>query len=65
MTVQHQMNFDTGRAEVFAGRVAEMLDAGAAAAMMSLGHRLGLFETLASRMSVFTNKPSRLSRAVQ
>lgn len=49
MTVQHQMNFDTGRAEVFAGRVAEMLDAGAAAAMMSLGHRLGLFETLSSR----------------
>ncbi|MEQ9488381.1 MAG: class I SAM-dependent methyltransferase [Alphaproteobacteria bacterium] len=38
---------DTDKAEAFAERVGEMLDAGAAAAMISLGHRLGLFNTLA------------------
>ncbi|MFC6689420.1 class I SAM-dependent methyltransferase [Jhaorihella thermophila] len=48
MNVQKRHEFDTAAAEAFAGRVADMLDAGAAAAMMSLGHRLGLFETLAS-----------------
>lgn len=47
MAVQKKPDFDTDRAEAFAERVAELLNAGAAAAMMSLGHRLGLFETLA------------------
>lgn len=49
MSVEEKTEFDTSRAEAFAGRVADLLDAGAAAAMMSLGHRLGLFETLAHR----------------
>jgi SAM-dependent methyltransferase len=49
MTVLHPTPaFDTAQAEAFAGRVGAMLDAGAAAAMMSVGHRLGLFDTLAS-----------------
>ena len=39
--------FDTLAAEAFAERLGEMLDAGAAAAMISVGHRLGLFDVLA------------------
>lgn len=38
---------DTAKAEAFAGKVGEILDHGAAAAMMSLGHRLGLFDVMA------------------
>lgn len=38
---------DTQAAERFAGRVGEVLDAGAVAVMMSLGHRTGLFITMA------------------
>jgi SAM-dependent methyltransferase len=38
---------DTQAAERFAGRVGEVLDAGAVAVMMSLGHRTGLFSTMA------------------
>jgi len=49
MTTLEKLPFDTDRAEAFAGRVGDMLDAGAAAAMMALGHRLGLFDTLAGR----------------
>lgn len=49
MTILERPNLDTDRAEAFAGRVGDMLDAGAAAAMMALGHRLGLFDTLAGR----------------
>ena len=47
MAALEKTGFDTDRAEAFASRMAELLDAGAAATMMSLGHRLGLFETLA------------------
>ncbi len=43
--------FATARAEAFCERIAAMLDAGAAATMISLGHRLGLFDTLAARGS--------------
>ncbi|WP_027132782.1 class I SAM-dependent methyltransferase [Geminicoccus roseus] len=39
--------FDAALAERFAGQVAQMLDQGAAAAMMSIGHRLGLFDRMA------------------
>lgn len=39
---------DEAAAEAFAGRVAGLLDAGATAVMMSIGHRLGLFDTLAA-----------------
>ena len=49
MTALEELPFDTDRAEAFAGRVGNMLDAGAAAAMMALGHRLGLFDTLVGR----------------
>jgi 2-polyprenyl-3-methyl-5-hydroxy-6-metoxy-1,4-benzoquinol methylase len=38
---------DTQAAERFAGRVGEVLDAGAVAVMISLGHRTGLFNTMA------------------
>ncbi len=38
---------DQTKAESFAGRVAGMLDAGAVAVMTSIGHRLGLFDTMA------------------
>ncbi len=47
MTIMGQTDYDTERAEAFAGRIVGMLDAGAAAAMLSLGHRLGLFDALA------------------
>jgi hypothetical protein len=38
---------DYDAAEAFAERVGTMLDAGATAAIMSLGHRLGLFDKMA------------------
>lgn len=38
---------DQAKAETFAGRIAGMLDAGAIAMMTSIGHRLGLFDTMA------------------
>jgi 2-polyprenyl-3-methyl-5-hydroxy-6-metoxy-1,4-benzoquinol methylase len=40
---------DPAAAEAFAGRVSTIIDHGAIAVMMSIGHRLGLFETLAGR----------------
>ncbi len=40
--------FDHHAAEAFAGRVGDLLNPGAAAAMLSLGHRLGLLDTLAT-----------------
>jgi SAM-dependent methyltransferase len=43
-------NIEAGAtAEAFAGNVATIIDHGAIAVMMSIGHRLGLFETLAGR----------------
>jgi SAM-dependent methyltransferase len=39
--------FDQQAAEAFAGRAGEILNAGAIAVMMSIGHRLGLFQVLA------------------
>jgi 2-polyprenyl-3-methyl-5-hydroxy-6-metoxy-1,4-benzoquinol methylase len=39
---------DQPRAEAFMGRVAEILDAGAVASMMSIGHRTGLFDVMAT-----------------
>lgn len=47
MTILETPSFDMAHAEAFAGRIGGLLDAGAAAAMMSIGHRLGLFDTLA------------------
>lgn len=38
---------DQARAEAFAGTVATVLDQGAVAVMLSVGHRLGLFDTMA------------------
>jgi 2-polyprenyl-3-methyl-5-hydroxy-6-metoxy-1,4-benzoquinol methylase len=40
---------DMAKAEAFAEQVGGMLDAGAGAAMISVGHRLGLFDMLAGR----------------
>ena len=39
--------YDANRAEVFAGRMLETLNSAAIAVMMSVGHRTGLFDTLA------------------
>jgi 2-polyprenyl-3-methyl-5-hydroxy-6-metoxy-1,4-benzoquinol methylase len=39
--------FDTLRAEEFAGRMLEILNGGALGLMVSIGHRTGLFDTLA------------------
>jgi 2-polyprenyl-3-methyl-5-hydroxy-6-metoxy-1,4-benzoquinol methylase len=55
MTAMHTHPFDIDRAEAFAGRVGAFLDSGAAAAMISVGHRLGLFDTLAERASPATS----------
>ena len=43
-----QPRFDNDRAALFQGNVAETLNQGAVAAMMSVGHRLGLFDALAN-----------------
>lgn len=42
-----QTGFDRARAEAFAERVGEAIDHAALAGMTALGHRLGLFDTLA------------------
>ena len=39
--------YDTARSEAFAGRMLEMLNAGALMVMTSVGHRAGLFDALA------------------
>ena len=49
MTVMETHALDMARAETFAEKVGGMLDAGASAAMISIGHRLGLFDTLAGQ----------------
>jgi 2-polyprenyl-3-methyl-5-hydroxy-6-metoxy-1,4-benzoquinol methylase len=40
-------DYDDARAEAFAGRMLDMLNAGALTVMVSVGHRTGLFDTLA------------------
>jgi len=40
--------FDQGAAEAFASRMAQIIDSGAAAIMMSIGHRTGLFDLMAT-----------------
>jgi SAM-dependent methyltransferase len=40
--------FDPDQAEAFMARVGDMLDAGAVANMMSIGHRTGLFDVMAA-----------------
>ena len=40
-------NFDPDRAEDFAGTIAETINAGAIAVMLSIGHRTGLFDLMA------------------
>jgi SAM-dependent methyltransferase len=47
-TVTETTAFDPAAAEAFAGRVGHMLDAGAAAVMMAIGHRTGLFDVMAA-----------------
>jgi 2-polyprenyl-3-methyl-5-hydroxy-6-metoxy-1,4-benzoquinol methylase len=47
-------DFQNDAAEAFAARMAGVIDNGALAVMISIGHRLGLFETLARR-SAFTS----------
>ncbi len=48
LTRDASLPFDPARAEAFGARVVETLNGGALALMMSLGHRAGLFETLAA-----------------
>lgn len=40
--------FDPAAAEAFAGRIGSVLDSGAVAVMLSIGHRAGLFDVLAA-----------------
>lgn len=47
MSVLEHNAYDTASAETFAERLGGILNAGATAAMMALGHRLGLFDALA------------------
>ncbi|MCP4383847.1 MAG: transcriptional regulator, partial [Hyphomicrobiales bacterium] len=49
MSVAHAVtqSFDQADAEAFADRMAEMLNTGAVASMVSIGHRAGLFNVLA------------------
>ena len=49
MTAMETRPLDMARAGIFAEKVGGMLDAGAGAAMISVGHRLGLFDTLAGQ----------------
>ncbi|WP_265520009.1 class I SAM-dependent methyltransferase [Nitratireductor luteus] len=49
MNITQKQFMDTSKAEAFAEKVGGMLDAGAAATIMSVGHRLGLFDVLAGR----------------
>ena len=44
----HAIEFDTAKAEAFAGRLLTVLNDGALAVMISIGHRTGLFDHLAS-----------------
>lgn len=43
----HAISFDRPAAEAFAGRIGDVLDAGALAVMMSIGHRTRLFDVMA------------------
>lgn len=45
-TLAQKPRFDADAAEAFAGRAMEIVNTGAAAVMMSLGHRLGLFDQM-------------------
>jgi 2-polyprenyl-3-methyl-5-hydroxy-6-metoxy-1,4-benzoquinol methylase len=42
-----ERTFDAERAEAFAGRILDLLNSGALAVMVSVGHRTGLFDALA------------------
>jgi SAM-dependent methyltransferase len=46
-TTIDRSSYDATAAESFAGRVGDILNSGATAAMMAVGHRLGLFDVLA------------------
>lgn len=48
-TAAQPIYFDSACAEAFAARIMDMVDQGAAAVMISVGHRLGLFATLAEQ----------------
>jgi 2-polyprenyl-3-methyl-5-hydroxy-6-metoxy-1,4-benzoquinol methylase len=47
-TMTTQQQFDQARAEAFAERLLEALNGGAIALMISIGHRIGLFDVMAS-----------------
>lgn len=46
--VQRKDSFDTQRAEAFAGKLLDTLNGGALSLMISLGHRSGLFDVMAT-----------------
>lgn len=48
MQTLDQTKFDPAKAEAFAGRMLDILNSGAIAVMTSIGHRTGLFDTLAN-----------------
>ena len=55
-TIPEAPVIDTARAEAFAERVGHLIDAGATAAMISLGHRLRLFDEMALQPGAFDSQ---------
>ena len=46
MAAERKKEFDSAKAEAFAGQLAEMLNSGSLCLMLSVGHRTGLFDAL-------------------
>jgi hypothetical protein len=49
--------YDTARAEAFAGRMLDLLNSGALAVMISVGHRTGLFDALSGLDDATSQEP--------
>jgi hypothetical protein len=47
VSIAEKASFQRQTTEVFSERIAEILDAGAIAVMLSIGHRTGLFDLMA------------------
>ncbi|MGW5875957.1 class I SAM-dependent methyltransferase [Nocardiopsis terrae] len=55
-------DLDRGRVEEFAGRMVGVLESGSTALICSLGHRLGLFDTMAGRGAMTSREISDAAR---
>ena len=47
LAFEHETQFDQPKAEAFAETIAATVNSGAVAVMLSIGHRTGLFDTMA------------------